>query len=252
MTAAPLQYLIKKKPSTTTTTAFTLIELLVVISIIALLIAILLPALQAARGAARSALCMSRERQIGIAAFMYRNDSKQWYVVDQLWGTGITGADFLNQLGPYVHPGEKYYDHENIKFHRRNGPNVNFFLDPGTPFSGLPGGWDFTWVAAMTSRTFNYQISGGFGYGNMDTQTSSWKPTRIIRNTPSEVVMIGSVRVNASWGYLSTYYAPRLLSPHPGQTANIGFADGHVKNVGNEASFKRQIDAKTITFKVKR
>lgn len=53
---------------------FTLVELLVVISIIALLIALLLPALQAARRAAQSALCLSNQRQLGIAYAMYQND----------------------------------------------------------------------------------------------------------------------------------------------------------------------------------
>ncbi|MFA9480331.1 type II secretion system protein [Phycisphaerales bacterium AB-hyl4] len=56
--------------------AFTLIELLVVISIIALLIAILLPALSSARDAARSVVCLSDQRQIGLSMLMYADDSR--------------------------------------------------------------------------------------------------------------------------------------------------------------------------------
>lgn len=55
--------------------AFSLIELLVVISIIVLLIAILLPALQASRDVARSALCLSNLRQMGIATNVYIVDN---------------------------------------------------------------------------------------------------------------------------------------------------------------------------------
>jgi prepilin-type N-terminal cleavage/methylation domain-containing protein/prepilin-type processing-associated H-X9-DG protein len=59
---------------------FTLIELLVVISIIALLVGILLPALGAAREAARTSVCLSNERQVGLAIMSYATDNEDYVV----------------------------------------------------------------------------------------------------------------------------------------------------------------------------
>lgn len=58
--------------------AFTLIELLVVIAIIAILLGLLLPSLAAARSLSHRAVCLSNQRQIGIAMVVYADMFKEW------------------------------------------------------------------------------------------------------------------------------------------------------------------------------
>ena len=76
---------------------FTLIELLVVISIIALLIGILLPALGAARGVARSGVCMSNMKQLGVGQAAYSAAFNDWIA-----GPNTSGGELTRQKAAYA------------------------------------------------------------------------------------------------------------------------------------------------------
>jgi prepilin-type N-terminal cleavage/methylation domain-containing protein len=68
--------------------AFTLVELLVVVAIIALLLALLLPAMQRAKEATRTAVCLSNLRQIGHPVVLYRKDNYGWFTPCEVYIPG--------------------------------------------------------------------------------------------------------------------------------------------------------------------
>ncbi len=97
---------------------FTLIELLVVVAIIAILAALLLPALSVARERGRTAVCMSNERQIGVAFHLYAGDFDSW-----LPKTGAT-SNWTNSSVNYTGwNGHKHWAHQLDTYTNKELPN---------------------------------------------------------------------------------------------------------------------------------
>ena len=91
---------------------FTLIELLVVIAIIAILAAILFPVFAQAREKARSAACLSNEKQIGTAVQLYVQDYDEHLPNACSWGKAWLHGDAAKECPPEVSAGVPAYVQE--------------------------------------------------------------------------------------------------------------------------------------------
>lgn len=95
------------------TKAFTLIELLVVIAIIAILAAILFPVFAQAKGAAKTAACVSNQKQLGLSLHMYAADYDDMTVLHETPGNIQPVTDntvLLQRLYPYVKNADLFWD----------------------------------------------------------------------------------------------------------------------------------------------
>ena len=80
---------------------FTLVELLVVIAIIGILVSLLLPAVQSAREAARRASCISKMRNVGLAALNH-HDLANRFPISQGSRAGLDGPDGEGPGGGWI------------------------------------------------------------------------------------------------------------------------------------------------------
>ena len=174
--------------------AFTLIELLVVIAIIAILAAILFPVFAQAKASAKASVCISNNKQLGLAFMMYATDNDDVFPAGRWFHYADNNGNTV--LEPYIKNHGKF-SRNSIWVCPNEGAiyagtaqtfldfpvtySMNVFLSPGNTYASDPDTC-YTPVNQELSVYWNHgPVSFGGGYSresNLNYDDTGNPPTR--------------------------------------------------------------------------
>jgi len=190
--------------TTTETRGFTLVELLVVISVIMMLTGIFLPALNRARQAGRSVVCLSNVRRLALAGTMYIDDNDGEFPPFRMKKSNLADTiPYVNKYGRVMPRWQWFFDHT-------IGPVIDpspYVISPGDTFgdsdtlimtndyficpSFKHSSFD-KWDIRNGSYGYNYQYLGNSRIRDVRFENFPVRQIKIQR--PSETVIIADSR----------------------------------------------------------
>ncbi|HOK80221.1 MAG TPA: DUF1559 domain-containing protein [bacterium] len=246
---------------------FTLIELLVVIAIIAIIAAMLLPVLSRAREKARTQVCASNLKQIGIAMYMYAQDYDDWFpsahygwwddpndnAMEGTWSKYWWKAIWMKQLAPYL----SNVNPSTLSLYATDPNAVDRVIKvfqcpttwnwPGTQVGKIalphPAWFSIWWCGGQTTPDdwpansgHSYCMNSSVSLGYNSWVTGRWKMTApIVRKYASELPVVFDAPEYYAGGTVSMelMLATEWGSDSSGRNHNRGInflmADGHVE-----------------------
>ncbi len=226
-----------KRSTSRARTGFTLIELLVVIAIIAILAAILFPVFARARENARRASCQSNLKQIGLGLLQYTQDYDELHVRATMGVGGGASQTWANSTQPYI-------------------KSTQIFQCPSDTAHDVNTWW-------MGSLPPDQQFHISYLYNSAVARSSD----AAIQNPSGTVMAVdGATNPSASANPVDWLSSPKptafLIRPFVGddttatdgrgedfaapaarhlETANVLYADGHVKALRVESFYDRNV-----------
>ena len=216
---------------------FTLIELLVVIAIIALLLSILMPALKEVKKQARSIVCRSNMRQIGLAAILYAEDYETYVPRGGSISNPATGdyGTWFRSFLPYLDNEGNTGDYRNVKIYRcKSYPNkkqtVCYVVNSWTFYTGGPDGEEINEPTKL--RTFRRPQ---FTVYLADNEDGDWRPIIEDKNDPGLSWLDVFMPVHLPGSTVEgQQHARRVAKERHKKGSNYLFLDWHVEYIATK------------------
>ncbi|PAW78884.1 MAG: hypothetical protein B9S32_05755 [Verrucomicrobia bacterium Tous-C9LFEB] len=191
-------------PYSPTNRGFTLIELCVVMVIIMVLCLVIIPSVYSAIKTARSSMCLSNLRQIGVGLIAYANEHDQCFPMPSSYGNPPKQTAWIWDLIAYLNMPVNSMGYAPLP------RSAGIFICPGYKSRG--------------DRAVCYGLNGYI-------TDSNWNMKILAVPSQSDTFLLGEIDQNTECAFPSNSSYANTVRRHPHNSANFLFVDGHAENI---------------------